>query len=275
MNFFDRLSNGWRISMDSYKVLKANRQLIIFPVLSGISLLLLLGSYGVGLLAASNWNPDNLVEFNTTTSYLFLFLYYIINCFIIAYFNTALVHCSSLYFKGEEVSVRKGLDFSFSRIGVIFSWAVFAGTIGALLRIIQENVGWAGKIITGILGAVWGIATFFVIPILAYEKLGPIGAFKRSAQIMKNKWGESLGATFSFGLVQLAGIIIIAIPSVLIGMFIHPIAGIAIGGLALMLLFAIVSATQTIFVSAVYHNINGDPVEHFNQQYIDNLFEKK
>jgi len=38
---------------------------------------------------------------------------------------------------------------------------------------------------------------------------------------------------------------------------------------------AILSAAKTIFVSAVYHNISGDPVEHFNQQMIDNLFVRK
>jgi len=45
-----------------------------------------------------------------------------------------------------------------------------------------------------------------------------------------------------------------------------------IGGFTVI---SIISAAQTIFVSAVYHNITGDPVKHFNQQMIDQLFEKK
>lgn len=35
MNFFTRLSNGWKISMDSFKVLKANKQLILFRSYQG------------------------------------------------------------------------------------------------------------------------------------------------------------------------------------------------------------------------------------------------
>jgi hypothetical protein len=35
------------------------------------------------------------------------------------------------------------------------------------------------------------------------------------------------------------------------------------------------SAAQTIFIAAVYHNVTGNPVEHFNQKLIDNLFEPK
>ena len=275
MSIFNRLSNGWQISMNSFKVLKANRQLIIFPILSGLSLVMLLSSFIVLILAGAGWNLDSISKPNTPGSYALIFLYYIINYFIVVYFNTALIHCTSLYFKGEEVTVRKGLDFSNSRIGAIFSWALFAGTVGALLKIIQENLGSAGKIITGLIGVVWSIATFFVVPVIAYEKLGPIDAFKRSVQIMKEKWGESLGSSFSFGLVQLVGMIIIAVPAFIIGAVIHPFAGIAFGVLGLLLLSAIVSATQSIFISAIYHNINGDPIEHYNQQYVDNLFKKK
>jgi len=187
----------------------------------------------------------------------------------------ALIHCTRLYFQGEEVTIEKGLRFSLSKIGVIFSWAVFAGTIGALLKIIQEELGWVGKIITGILGVVWSIATFFVVPVIAYENLGPVGAIKRSVKLMKEKWGESLGATFSFGLINFLSFFIIGVPLFLIGSLIHPVVGIVLAVLGILLVAAILSAAQTIFVSAVYHNINGDPVKHFDQQMVEKLFQKK
>ncbi len=173
------------------------------------------------------------------------------------------------------MSIREGLDFSFSRIGAIFSWALFAGTVGALLKILQENLGSLGKIITGLIGLVWSVATFFVVPVIAYENAGPVEAFKRSALLMKEKWGEKLGASFSFGLILGVGIILIAIPAFLLSYFIHPLAGIVLGAIGLLLLFAIVSASRSIFISAIYHNINGDPVEHFEQQFVDSLFRKK
>ena len=193
MSIFNRLSNGWQISMNSFKVLKENQQLIIFPILSGLSLLMILGSFVVITLAGAGWDVSNISKPNTLENYAWIFLYYFINYFIV-YFNTALIHCTTLYFKGEEATIRKGLDFSFSRIGAIFSWALFAGTVGAILKIVQDNLGSVGKIITGIIGVVWSVATFFVVPIIAYENLGPIGAFKRSVQLMKEKWGESLAA---------------------------------------------------------------------------------
>jgi len=275
MSFFDRLSNGWKISMSSFKVLNANKQLIIFPVLSSISLLVVIGSFFTAIYAASGWNFDNLQGTSPAVNYLVMFLFYIFNYFIIVFFNMALVHCTHLYFKGEEVTVRKGLEFSMSRIGVIFSWAVFAATVGTILRAIQENSGVVGKIIGGIIGIVWSVATFFVVPVIAYEKLGPIDAFKRSSQLMKQKWGESLGATFSFGIIQILAMFLIAIPLFIIGSLIHPLVGFALAIPGAFIILSIISAAQTIFISAVYHDITGDPTDHFNRQMIDNLFEKK
>lgn len=275
MNFFDRLSNGWKIAMNSFKVLQANKQLIIFPILSGISLLLVIGSFFTGILASSGWDFDRMEERSTVSVYFIMFLFYIANYFVIVFFNMALVHCTRLYFHGEEVTVGKGLRFSLSRIGAIFSWAIFAAIVGTILKAIQENSGIIGKIITGIIGIVWSVATFFVVPIIAYENLGPLKAFKRSSQLMKEKWGESLGANFSLGLIQLIGMFVVGIVFFLLGSLIHPLAGMALSVLGIFVVIAIISATQTIFISAVYHNITNDPVSHFSQQMIDDLFQEK
>jgi len=275
MNFFDRLSNGWKIAMNSFKVLQANKQLIIFPILSGIALLLVIASFFTGMLAYSGWDFDNMEELGTVTTYFLIFLFYIANYFVIVFFNMALIHCTRLYFHGEEVTVRKGLQFSMSRVGAIFSWAVFAAVVGTILKAIQENSGIVGKIITGIIGIVWNIATFFVVPVIAYENLGPLQAFKRSSQMMKEKWGESLAATFSLGLIQFILMIGVGVLLFMVGYIIHPLAGIILAITGAFLVVAIISATQTIFVSAVYHNITNDPTTHFSQQMIDDLFQEK
>jgi len=275
MSFFDRLSNGWKLAMSSFKILKANQQLIIFPILSGISLVLIIGSFFTVSLANAGWDPDNISEVSSAGYYILVFLFYLVNYFVVGFFNMALIHCTRLYFRGEEATVAAGLRFSMSRIGAIFSWAVFAATVGLILKAIQENSGIVGRIITGIIGIVWSVATFFVVPVIAYEDLGPTGAVKRSTQMMKEKWGQSLGAGFSFGLIQLLGFIVVCIPLFFLGMLISPIVGVALAAAGFFIIIAIISAAQTIFVSAVYHNIKGDPTEHFSQQLIDDLFVKK
>jgi hypothetical protein len=274
MSFFERLSNGWKISMNSFKVLKENKQLIAFPVLSAISLIFVMGAFYTGILAVVGWDFDNL-HTEGIAGYLLLFGFYLVNYFVVIFYNMALIHCTRLYFQGEEVSIEKGLKFSLSRMGVIFSWSVFAATVGTILKLIQENAGVVGKIITGMLGVVWNVAVFFIIPVIAYEGLGPIAAFKRSSQLMKQKWGESLAGTFSLGLVQLIGVLLVAIPLFLIGSVVHVIAGVVLAVLGAFIVIAIISATETIFISMVYHNINGDPVKYLNEQMVDNLFVQK
>jgi len=277
MNIFTRLSNGWHLAMNSFAVLKENRHLIIFPVLSGVSMVLVISSFVVVALASAGWDVDSFRDTDTRNvlNYVIVFLYYLVNYFIIVFFNTALVHCTHLYFMGEEVTIKKGLQFSMSRIGAIFAWAAFAATVGTALRLLQDNLGRIGKIIVGLIGIVWSVATFFVVPVIAYENAGPLAAFKRSTELMKQKWGESLAANFSFGLVQFVLIIGLACICFLLGWFIHPVSGILLFIVGLFSVLVVMSAAKTIFISAVYHNINGDPIKHFNQQLADNLFEHK
>lgn len=274
MNFFDRMARGWEISKLSFRVLRANSSLVIFPILSGISLLLILGSFFIAVFAGFGWDTGNLASANRLLGYSLAFVCYLINYFIIVFFNMALVHCTTLYLRGEEVTVSKGLRFSMSRIGVIFSWAVFAATIGLLLKAIQDNFGWAGKIIAGLIGIVWSIATFFTVPVLAYENVSPAQALKRSAKMMQEKWGESLGAGFSFGLIQFVAFIAVVLVALAAG-YINLYAGIAVGVIGVVLLAAVFSALNTIFVSAVYNNIQGAKDLYFRDDMFDTLFVKK
>jgi hypothetical protein len=275
MNLFTRLSNGWTIALNSFAVLKENKQLIIFPILSGISMILVIGSFVTVMLASYGWDIQAFNDQSPVVNYSILFVYYLLNYTVIVFFNTALVHCTHLYFTGEEVTIRKGLQFALSRMGAILSWAVFAATVGTLLRLLQDNFGRIGKVITGLIGIVWSIATFFVVPVIANENLGPIAAFKRSSQLVKEKWGEGLGASFSFGLIHILAFLALAIPSVILAILIHPIVGIVLFVLGAFTIVVIMNAAKVVFISAIYHNINGDPVKHYNQQLADNLFREK
>lgn len=276
MSFFTRLSNGWHIAMNSFKVLQANKQLIIFPVLSGFSLLLVCASFFTGALAQAGWQveaiPDN---YSTVVQYSLLFAFYFVNYFVIVFFNVSLMHCTQQYFKGEKVSIYDGLRFSTTRIVAILSWALLAATVGTALRILQDGLGKIGKIVIGLIGIVWNVATFFVVPVIAYENENAAGALQRSVQIMKEKWGEKVGASFSFFMVQLVAFLLLGALAFLVGTFIHPLAGIAVGVLGVVLILAIMSAVQSIFVSAVYLNVTGDPVTQFHQNLIDELFVTK
>ncbi len=276
MGFFKKLSSGWSMGMSSLKVIRDNKQLVLFPIISGVVLIFLVASF-VGVAYASfGTEYESVVEQSSVTDYVIAFVYYLVSYFIIVFFNIGLVHCTRLYFQGEKVSFKEGINFSMKRLPVIFSWAVLSATVGIIIKAIQENSGSLGNIISGLIGVVWSIATFFVVPILAYENLGPIDALKRSASIMKNKWGESIGASFSFGILSLVGIIIIALPVGFIIGLINPIAGIAAGFLIVVLIQSIVSSAEMVFIASVYHQVVDEiELDDFDSDVLDDLFVKK
>src|SRR3954470_22129720 len=116
MNIITLISNGWIIAKNSFKVLKTNKRLIIFPILSGFSLLLVLASFFTAALAKFGWHVNSMGEYGTVTEYSLLLLYYFANYFVVVFFNVALMHCIRMYFKGQEVRLREGLNYSISRI---------------------------------------------------------------------------------------------------------------------------------------------------------------
>ena len=272
MNFFARAANGWNIAKSSYRLLTTNKILLIFPLLSGLSILLI---FALILAPVPTFNSSILNWVFTQSRMVgafYVFLYYLFNYFVILFFNVGLVHCVSSHFDGNEVSVKSGMAHSFTRLGSIFSWTVFAATIGTFLHLIEEYFGSVGKLVTSIIGIIFNVASFFVLPILAYENIKPLKAFRRSAQLMKEKWGEASGANFNFLFVQFISCIFISIIAVTIGTFISVNGGIAVAVIGILFLVTVTSAVRTIFITSIYKNITGKFQEQYEQKFIDNLF---
>ncbi|MFT5818954.1 MAG: hypothetical protein ACI8ZM_000175 [Crocinitomix sp.] len=276
MGFFDRLSKGWRMGIASLKIIQKNKQLVLFPIISLITLILVVASFAGITYASFGADLDQIAEKSSGTDYAITFLYYLVCYFVIVFFNVGLVHCTRIYLQGGKPNFGDGVRFSMKRIPIILGWAVLSATVGLLLRVIQENSGVFGNIIAGIIGVVWSIMTFFVVPVLAYEEVGPFEALKRSGKIMKEKWGESIGASFSFGILSLVAWLIIALPLGLIFGMINPMLGLSIGILAAFLIQSIVSSAEMVFIATVYHSVvEEQPVDAFDSGLIDDLFVHK
>jgi hypothetical protein len=85
----------------------------------------------------------------------------------------------------------------------ILTWSLLTSTVGTVLQIIQDRLGFLGAIVNWVGGLAWGIATFVVVPVLVAEDVGPVTAIKRSAHVLRETWGTSLrtaGRGFILGL---------------------------------------------------------------------------
>jgi hypothetical protein len=129
------------------------------------------------------------------------FAFYFVNYFVIVYFNTALAACAIYRFQGGEPTVSMGLQMANRRLPQILGWSLLAATVGMILNAIEERSELIGKIVAGILGGLWTMATYLVVPTLAVEGLGPVDALKRSTKLICDVWGESVGGNANIGII--------------------------------------------------------------------------
>jgi len=252
-----KFSHTWSLMGASWDVLKEDKEILVFPLVSGICCLLVMASFALPMFLTGAWRPPGgeATTADAVEYYGILFLFYFCNYFIIVFFNSAIIACAVIRMEGGDPTVGDGFRAAFSRIALIAGWALVSATVGVVLRIIEDRSKWVGRIVAGLLGIAWGVVSFLVVPILVVEKKRPITAVKESAALLKKTWGEQIIGNFSFGLV----FFLLSIPAfvvIFLGVLTASpaaiIACVGLGVLYIVLLALIQSALQAIFQAAVY-----------------------
>jgi hypothetical protein len=285
---FARISFGWELVGQSFRVLRADKRLIVFPLLSGIACLIVLASFVVPLWgtpqAQAILNERHIP--NDVLSYVLLFLFYFVNYFVIVFFNSALVACAIGHFRGNTPSLGDGLRVAAARIPQIAAWALVSATIGLILKVIESRSEKAGQFVAGLLGAAWSVLTYLVVPVLVMEKANPIEAVKRSTSLVKKAWGEALSAHVSTGLVFFVVFLVAMIPLVILIVlagYAFTAGQIILGGIAvaaivilIMLISLVSSALSTILLASLYlYAAEGSVPEMFDPQLLESAFKKQ
>jgi hypothetical protein len=245
----------------SFAILRSDKQLMLFPVLSAVSCLIVTLVIATGgtilMMPAMASAAAEGVRFNPNQSPFFLigiFTLYVVNYFVIVFFNVALVGVANSRLMGGTWTFRDGIELAWARKGTIFQWALVAATVGMILKTLEERLGLLGRLIMRIIGIAWALACYFVVPVLAFEDLTPFDAIKRSSKLFKETWGEKVTGGFSLGLVSM----LLSLPGIGLWIFSMTI-GIkaAIAGFFLMILYLLMlsvfmSAVQGVFNAALY-----------------------
>jgi hypothetical protein len=157
-------------------------------------------------------------------------------------FNVALVFAATDRIEGRTPTVGGSLAQAWQRRGVIFRWAVLSAIVGTAIRLLEQRLGLVGRLIGLAGGLAWAVATFLVIPVLAYENVGPLEAVKRSASILKDCFGTIARSGLRFGFLFI-GLSLGAVAVVAIGIAVvaaHAVAvGIAIAVIGVVLLIGV------------------------------------
>ncbi len=216
MRMFERITRGWALTKQSWQTLRNDPSLMVFPLLSGIAVLISIAAIATPTLILDPQLLSDASDDSSTTdpvAYVAWIAATYLCTFIIIFFNVALAACAARSLRGEDTGVRDGIATALGRLPQILGWTLLAGTVGVVLNLLKDRGDGAGKIATSLVGAAWGVATFFVIPVIALEGDGPWRALKRSIAVVKERWGE--GATGTAALSVLTYLLLV--PAAIIG----------------------------------------------------------
>ena len=281
---FQRLSRSWALVKASATVLQQNKQLLVFPVISLAAMLVVIACFALPAIGFDGFDGlERGGRGGTPLQYSVAFLFYVCAYFVIFYFNAALVGATMIRLDGGTPTVGDGLRIANSRLGPIFGYAVIAATVGIVLRMIQERVGFLGRFIVGLLGVGWTVATYLVVPVLVSQEVGPIQSIKDSASLLKRTWGENVigqaGLGVAFGMIHLA-VIACGVMLIMTALWMEvPALAIAI---LVVLIFAVLfvwlvhSALTGIYSAALYrYAANGESSTGFDNQALQAAFMPK
>ncbi len=249
---FDRFSRSWTLVKASAQVLRQDKELLVFPLLSALAAILIAVSFVVPIWQSGLIDRADVDQVAQTQLLIWGFLFYLSQYFIVFFFNTALVGAALIRLNGGDPTVADGFRIAREKIMPILGYAAIAATVGLILRAIEERVGFVGKIVVALVGAAFTVATFLVVPLLVTRNIGPVDAIKESASLLKKTWGENIIANGGLGIV----FVLVYIALIALSVALIVAAGEMIGGYG-VLAIAVVAFIAFIFVALIHTALQG------------------
>ncbi len=277
-----RLTNSWNLVKASWSVLRADKELIIFPIIAFVGSIIVTITFIVPMALTRMFDGLSDGRGTQVGLYLFSFLFYLVQYTVVIFSNSALVGAATIRLKGGDPTVRDGLRIASEHFGAILGYALISATVGMILRAIAQR-GLLGRIVSSLFGFAWNIITYLAVPVLVIENVGPIDAVKRSGALLKKTWGEQIVGNFGmgavFGLIFLV-LIVLFVPTLIalasvqsVGLIVAGIAGFV---LLLIGVGLISSALGGIYTAAVYqYATTGEAGEFFDANLVQNAFRTK
>jgi hypothetical protein len=251
-----RLAASWELVKQSWSVLRSDKRLAIFPILSGIACALVTVVFLAPMVLAGLLDQALAgAQGARVVSAIVAFVFYFVVYFVIIFANAALVGAVLRKLDGQSATLSDGFRIALAHLSSIFGYAVIAATVGMLLRWLRDQarqgngpLAILGQLGVGLLGAAWNIATFLVIPVLVIENVGPLEAIKRSVALLKRTWGEQIVGNVGIGLVfGLASFL-----TLLVGVGL--IIGAAALGIVALIVFVVILTVFALLILAVVGN---------------------
>jgi len=279
---FARLRSSWTLIKASAAVLRADKELIIFPIVSSIGVLVVMASFAVPMMVTGFF--DELFKGGPQVlGYIVGFLFYVVQYFCIIFANSALVGAAMIRLRGGDPTVGDGFRIAMKHIGPILGYVLLSATVGMILRWLSERGKAMGRLVSSLGGLAWNLATYLVVPVLVVEDVGPMEAIKRSANLLKKTWGEQIVGNFGIGAIFGLLTILVIILGIGISVWVASTNSVALIALTVLLFVLILvfmglinSTLSGIYIAAVYrYAAEGEASSFFSEEMVRGAFRPK
>jgi Family of unknown function (DUF6159) len=201
-----RIARSWRLSLASWEVVRGDRSLLVLAAISAIT-----GGIGLALIfILSGSFREGHLKGDELALFALIFAYPL--TFVSAFFNTAIAAAAAAALDGRHLSVGEALAVPMRKLGTVALWSLIAAVVGFVLEQLSNRLPLGGSIAARIVGVGWSLASLFAIPILALEDCSAPEALKRSAGVVKKRWGESIGGNVIIGawtVIAILGVVVV------------------------------------------------------------------
>jgi hypothetical protein len=243
----NRLQTSWEIAKRSWAVLKSDKTLAWFPVLSALGCLAVVAVLG-GLVAVAGIDDSANGTALRPLGYVFIAFAYLGVAFVQTYFLAGLVAGADTRLHGVDSTVKGALGVANTKLHRLLPWAIVSATVTLVLNQLERQ-GIIGQIVATLVGMAWNLVTFLTVPILVIEDLGVGAALKRSKDLFKRTWGENVIGQGGLGLVGVL-LVLPAVLLVVVGAALGTAGLVVLGGIALV--WAIVVSVVLLALSGIY-----------------------
>jgi uncharacterized protein DUF6159 len=276
----NRISRSWRLMKQSFGVLMKDKELMLLPVISSVLILAVLASFIIpmGLFGGSFGGNEGAGGMDENNSVLAVgaFVFYVISYTIGIFFQGAVIAGASQRLAGGDPTVGSSIRAAAKRWPAFLMWGLIGATVGMVIRAVLERSELLGRIVMGLVGMVWSLAIFFIVPVLVMEREGVGGSLKRSWSLFKQTWGESVAGSVGFGF--LGFLLALPIVGVAMGLFSlgFPIVGMLVAVLGIAFLGLFLSTLQGVYLASLYRYATvGEVPEGFDEDLFKQAFRRK
>jgi len=279
---FDVFRRSYGIFRESLAVLAQDKEILIFPLLSGIAMIFVFagmvgGGWFLGIFEAIVNKGDS--ASGEVLGYVVLFVWYFLSWFVGLFFNVAVIHCAKVRLDGGDPTVSDGIGAAMSHLGRIATWAAISATVGVIAQMAKEKGNWVLRIFASLGELAWAIATFFIVPVMIFEQKSIVDSIKESVALMRKTWGEALVGSGGIGIVvfllTLPGLLPIAL-GVMTGSGAAALSGVGVAVLWWVAVACLSSALSGIYKAALYVYATQNRVPSgFSEEYVAHAFRAK